>query len=108
MKKLLSFAMVALMLFAFSPMQLRAADENAPTPVELVSTSNEKISRNDELSLRLNEINEMDKTDLKFSEKKELRKEVRSIKNELKETPGGIYISVGGVIIIILLLIILL
>ena len=108
MKKLLSLTMVALMLFAFSPMQLRADDETTPTPVELTSTSNEKTSRTDELTLRLNEINEMDKTALKFSEKKELRKEVRSIKNELKETPGGIYISVGAAIIIILLLIILL
>lgn len=100
--------MVGLMLFAFSPTQLRAADETTPPPVDLVSTSNVKISRNDELILRLDEINEMDKTSLKFSEKKELRKEVRSIKSVLKKAPGGVYISTGGAIIIILLLIILL
>jgi len=60
------------------------------------------------LELRLNEINEMDKSDLKSAEKRELRKEVRSIKKQVSELGGGVYISVGAIIIIILLLIILL
>lgn len=57
---------------------------------------------------RLDEINAMDKSGMKPSEKKELRKEVRSIKSELNELGGGVYISVGAIIIILLLLIILL
>ncbi len=50
----------------------------------------------------------MDKSDLKHSEKKVLRKEVRSIEKQLKQNNGGVYLSVGAIIIIILLLIILL
>ena len=50
----------------------------------------------------------MDKTALKSAEKRELRKEVRSIKKEISNLGGGVYISVGAIIIILLLLIILL
>tara|TARA_R110000850_G_scaffold274635_1_gene412454 strand:+ start:88097 stop:88363 length:267 start_codon:yes stop_codon:yes gene_type:complete len=57
---------------------------------------------------RLEEIKEMDKSDLSRSERKELRKEVRSIKKELRSTGNGVYLSVGAIIVIILLLILLL
>lgn len=57
---------------------------------------------------RLEEIKAMDKSELSSSEKKELRKEVRSIKSELRSTGNGVYLSVGAIIIIILLLILLL
>jgi hypothetical protein len=50
----------------------------------------------------------MDMTELKASEKKNLRKEVRSIKRELREVSGGVYLSVGAILLIALLLIILL
>ena len=53
-------------------------------------------------------IDAMDKSELSAPEKKELRKEVRSIKKELRDISGGVYLSVGAVIIIILLLILLL
>jgi hypothetical protein len=60
------------------------------------------------LLVRLDQINAMDKTGLTSSEKKDLRKEVRSIKKELKTMNDGVYLSVGAIIIIILLLILLL
>ncbi|MBK7027798.1 MAG: hypothetical protein IPH45_00630 [Bacteroidales bacterium] len=60
------------------------------------------------LLLRLDEIKAIDKSGLKASEKRELRKEVRSIKQQLKEMGGYIYISVGAALLIVLLLIILL
>lgn len=60
------------------------------------------------LLLRLNEIKAMDKSKMKSSEKKNLRAEVRSTKNQLRETSGGIYLSVGAVLLIALLLIVLL
>jgi hypothetical protein len=56
---------------------------------------------------RLNEIKEMDKSSLTRTERKELRKEVRSIKKEIKSSGSGLYISTGAVIIILLLIIIL-
>jgi len=57
---------------------------------------------------RLDEIKAMDKSSLNSSEKKELRKEVREIKKELRSSGNGVYFSVGAIIIIILLLILLL
>jgi len=57
---------------------------------------------------RLDEINAMDKSNLKAPEKRALRKEVRAIEKNLSSSNGGVYLSVGAVIIIILLLILLL
>lgn len=57
---------------------------------------------------RLEEIKAMDKSDMTRAEKKELRKEVKAIKADLKSTGNGVYLSVGAIIIIILLLILLL
>ena len=59
------------------------------------------------LTNRLAEINAIDKHDISHIQKKELRREVRSIKKSM-DSGGGVYISVGALIIIILLLIILL
>jgi hypothetical protein len=50
----------------------------------------------------------MDKSTLTASEKKSLRKELRSLKHEMKSSSQGVYLSVGAIIIIILLLILIL
>lgn len=54
---------------------------------------------------RVDEIKNMDKSNLKSSERKELRRELREIKRELRGK--GIYISTGALIIIILLILLL-
>jgi hypothetical protein len=59
------------------------------------------------LVLRLNEIKSMDKSKLEAKDKKALRKEVKSIKRELKDISGGVYLSAGTIIIVLLLLILL-
>ncbi|MFH6770988.1 hypothetical protein [Gaetbulibacter aestuarii] len=56
---------------------------------------------------RLEEIKDMDKSDLSRVERKELRKEVRTIKREIRSSGNGLYISTGAIIIILLLIIIL-
>ena len=71
-----------------------------PTPAE---TADAKT-----LTLRLNEINMMDKSNLKAADKKDLRKEVRSINHKLREISGGVYLSVSAIIIIAIVLIVLL
>ena len=106
MKKMAVSLMTVLMLFAFIPNQLQA--DNEPLPSAENSTMNIELAETEDLLLRLDEINEMDKSVLILSEKRELRKEVRSINKELKERNGGIYLSVGAAIVIILLLILLL
>lgn len=57
---------------------------------------------------RVEEIRNMDKSDLTRVEKKALRKELREMKDKARAMSGGVYLSVGAIIIVILLLILLL
>jgi hypothetical protein len=57
---------------------------------------------------RIDEIKALDKSILTADQKKELQKEVRTIKKELRNTNHGLYLSVGAIIIIVLLLILIL
>lgn len=57
---------------------------------------------------RVEEIRAMDKSDLSGKERKELRKELREMKEQARAVGGGVYLSVGAIIIIILLLILIL
>ena len=103
MKKLTLSLMVMVLSLSILPTQMTAT-EKEPTAIPAKEVPAEvKIMLN-----RLEEIKAMDKSTLKSSEKKELRKEVRTINAELKSTGNGIYLSVGAIIIIILLLILLL
>jgi len=106
MKKLTLFLMATWLLLVVPVIPLKADTESASTSKS--STMNIELAETEELLMRLDEINEMDKSELISSEKSELRKEVRSINKELKQRQPGIYISVGAAIIILLLLIILL
>jgi len=97
-----------MMLLTFQPLQTNAATKTKTAPTTLVVSKTTESSEAKILLGRLNEINTMDKSNLNSLEKKNLRKEVRTIRHELKESSGGVYLSVGAIIIIILLLIILL
>ena len=57
---------------------------------------------------RLEEIKALDKSKLNSIQKKEIRKEIKTIKSQLKTTNNGVYLSIGAIIIIILLLILIL
>jgi hypothetical protein len=57
---------------------------------------------------RLNEIHMMDIKSMNATQKKELRKEVRAIKSDLRKTGEGVYLSVGAIVLIVILLILLL
>jgi len=107
MKKIASYLMVICLLLAFHPYQSNAASSNAASS-SLVDPKSAESAEAEALLLRLNEINTMDKSNLKSSEKKDLRMEVRSIRSQLSYIGGGVYLSVGAIIIIILLLILLL
>lgn len=74
------------------------------TPVTKTEVPKEVRSR--QIENRLIEIRHLSKTNLSNAEKKDLRKEVKSLKREARR--GGVYLSVGAIIIIILLLILLL
>ena len=84
-----------------------AAMANSDSKTETVNESKPLTTEQaNQMMDRLEEIDEMDKSDLSFKEKRALKKEVKEIKRELKG--NGLYISTGAAIIIILLLIILL
>ena len=98
--------MVTFLSLTFIPLQSSAA--TIAEPSALVDPKPAEAAEAKTLMLRLDEINAMDMSKLKSSEKKNLRKEVRSINHKLKTISGGVYISAGAAILIILLLIILL
>lgn len=106
MKKTTFCLMIACLSLTFQPIQSNAV--SAATPSSLVITKPSESAKAKALLLRLNEINSMDKSNLESPDKENLRIEVHSIKRQLKQIGGGVYISAGALIIILLLLIILL
>lgn len=109
MKKIILTLMATCLSLTFVPLQSFAATIEEPS--SLVVTKPPEPAESAEakaLLLRLDEINATDMSKLKLAEKKELRKEVRSIKHELREVGGGVYLSAGALILIVILLIVLL
>jgi len=93
----------------FIPVVASAADNDAKGPRETrrpVQPADSAEART--LVLRLDEIKAVDKSTLSASEKKSLRKEVKSTEKKLNSLGGGVYLSVGAAILIIVLLIVLL
>ena len=85
----------------FIPAQLKGETETVSSPVAVtkpVESPDAKALRN-----RLNEIKAMDKSKLTSFEKKVLRKEVRSIKKQLREDSKfieGVHMTFGTILII--------
>jgi hypothetical protein len=104
MKKTALCLMTLGLSLTFHPLQTNAATIAAAS----TSIYSDSAEANNVLLLRLNEIKDMDKSNLSASDKKALRKEVRSLKKEVRSNNNGIYLSVGAIIIIILLLILIL
>jgi hypothetical protein len=98
--------MVACLSLTFIPLQASAA--TIAEPSSLVDPKPAEAAEAKTLLLRLDEIKATDISKLKSSEKKDLRKEVRSINHKLKTIGGGVYISAGAVILLIILLVVLL
>jgi tRNA pseudouridine-54 N-methylase len=106
MKRLLIGCILAFSIATITPVQLNATI-NSHGKKEVVVTA-AQAERTKVITARLYEIKAMDKSSMSAAEKKALRKEVKAMKQEMREGNGGIYLSVGAVIIIILLLILLL
>jgi hypothetical protein len=104
MQKHLLYMMAFSFLLSFIPAQLSAETNDL---IKDKTTKNESAEAK-VLLTRLDQIKAMDKSKLSSQEKKQLRKEVRTLKTNLATINGGVYLSVGAIIIIILLLILLL
>lgn len=98
------FMMSATMAFAENT-DLKPNAENSAAPVKTENRLSEnEISR---LTKRAEEIRDMDKTEMNSKERKELRKELKEIKENVKKRGGTVYISGAALILIIILIIIL-
>jgi len=104
MKKSVYYVMIVLMSLIAFPASGLASNG---TPVNPAPSPTEVPAHVQTMLNRIDEIKEMDRSELSRAERKELRKEVREINKELRATGNGIYISVGALIIILLLIIIL-
>ncbi len=106
MKKIVLTLMVACMSLTFLPYQSLAATTEEPTSVPAPKPAENAEAK--ALLLRLDEIKATDMSKLKSEEKKNLRKEVKSIKHNLKDIGSGVYLSGAAIILIVILLIVLL
>jgi hypothetical protein len=106
MKKLAICLVMTCLSLTLLPLQLNAATRTEPSTLPAPKPSESAEVKT--LELRLNEINSMDKTNMKSAEKKSLRKEVKSINHKMHEIGGGVYLSAGAIILIVILLVVLL
>jgi hypothetical protein len=90
------------MLLSFIPTQLRAEINE----VSIEKSKNVESAEAKAMIARLHEIKAMDKSHLTSQEKKQLRKEVRTLKTNITQIGGGVYLSAGAVILILVLLVI--
>lgn len=105
LKKLLPIASIV-MLMAFSLPASSAII--VPASSSTNGTPKTEDPRAQQLLNRLEVIKGMNKSELTKTEKKDLRKEVKGIRKEMRHISGGVYLSAGAIIIIILVLILVL
>ncbi len=110
MKKVIFFVIVMIftlssaMVFAGTKDVKPEADKSA-VPVKTENKlSEEEISR---LTKRVEEIRNMDKSELNAKDRKELRKELKEIKENVKKSGGTVVISGLALVLIIILVILL-
>lgn len=95
-----------LMIFALSAPATFGSSKSKKLNADKVENklSAEEVNR---MTKRVEEIRDMDKSNLTVTEKRELRKELKTTKENVRKDGGYIYISAGTVIIILLLIILL-
>jgi maltose-binding protein MalE len=107
MKKTILFALLTI--FSLSAVPTFAAKSSTNTTT--VPTATENKLTEEEISAyraRVEEIRGMDKSELTVSEKKELKSELKDIKETMRRDGTYFYIGGGTLVLIIILLIILL
>ena len=102
MKKLI-YTLALVFTLGISTNTVSAADKKEKTEM----TAEQKVQF-EKITSRVDEIRNMDKSNLTRAEKKALRAELKQMKEQARALSGGVYLSVGAIIIIILLLILIL
>jgi hypothetical protein len=100
---LMIFMMSASMAFA-SKTELKSASKNSSVVITDNKLSAAEVTA---LTARVEEIRTMDKSNMTVVEKRELRKELKGIKENVRKDGGVIYIGGGTLLLIIILILIL-
>jgi predicted aspartyl protease len=105
MKKLTLCLMATVLMLSFATTNANAGSvtEKAPATATLTEAPVDGTA----MITRLNEIKEMDMSGLSAVNKRQLRKEVRSIEASLNKLDGG-YVYVGGASLLLIILLIIL
>jgi hypothetical protein len=97
MKKI-HLCLIIMLLLSTVPPPVFASEKNITSDT---INRNEKPTALKKTLNRLEEIKAMDKSSMSRLEKKELRKELRTIKANLKAKENSVLLSIGGIVIII-------
>jgi hypothetical protein len=109
MKKIFYFTLA--LVFSLSATTLSAKSEKDAAEDKALPEEMENYLTDEQVELlttRVEEIRDMDKSDLSAEEKRELRHELKDIKKELQRGGGYVYLSVGTLIVILLILLLVL
>ena len=99
MKKMKLMALVMFMALSASPLFAAISNSAATTTATENSLTTEEVAT---LTSRVEEIRDMDKSNLSATEKSELKSELKEIKSTIKSDP---YIYIGGSTLIILIIV---
>jgi len=102
MKKIIFFALLAIFSLSTAPAFASEDPVNATETKSILSE--EEVTYYKE---RVKEINEMDKSELSKSEKKELKRELKDIKETMRNNGPVVYIGGTTLLLIIILILIL-
>jgi hypothetical protein len=110
MKKIILLA--NLTLFSLSATATFALTESPDRPGndETISANAENTlseSEVNQLTIRIEQIRDMDKSSLTKLEKRELKQELKDMKKNLRKASGGIYIGAGTLLVILLVVLLL-
>jgi peptidoglycan hydrolase CwlO-like protein len=109
MKKVILFVFIMIFTLSATTAFANKTDKKSSDKLAVPVKTENKLSEEEltRLTKRVEEIRDMDKTDMTVKEKRELRKELRTIKENVRRDGGYIYIG-GGTLLLIIILIILL
>jgi peptidoglycan hydrolase CwlO-like protein len=109
MKKIILFVFIMIFTLSATTAFANNSDKKSTDKLAVPVKSENKLSEEElsRLTNRVDEIRDMDKTDMTFKEKRELRKELRTIKETVRRDGGYIYIGGSTLLLIIILIIIL-
>jgi hypothetical protein len=110
MKKIILFAF--LFIFSLGASTVFAANNNPNSGKDNLAAPDKKENKLSEeemsrLTKRVEEIRDMDKTNMTVKEKRESKKELKGIKDNVRRNGGVVYIGAGTLILIIILVILL-